>query len=434
MSSWKEQNMKCDKKTMRLYAVTDRAWLGEETLSGQVEKALKGGATCIQLREKNIPHEEFLTEAITLQKLCKKYHVPFIINDDVDIAIKCGADGVHVGQSDMAAKNVRGLIGNKILGVSVQTAEQAIKAQNDGADYLGVGAVFSTSTKPDADSVSLCELKKITASVDIPVVAIGGISKGNMLFLKGSGIDGVALVSAIFASDNIEQECHELYLLASKTAEAKIRGAIFDLDGTLLDSMSIWEDAGAIYIESKGIIPHADIRASLAPLTLEAAAEYLKITYDIPDSCEQIIKDICNRTESFYANDAAIKPGVKEFLDFLKNRGVKMCIATATARHLAESALRRNGILEYFDQIFTCSEIGAGKDVPDIFNAALDFLGTKKEETWVFEDAAHSAQTAKNTGFLVCGVYDSSEKHTIELRACSDLYLTSLSGTGDFFD
>ncbi len=426
--------MSCDKKTMRLYAVTDRAWLGDETLPGQVEKALKGGATCIQLREKNLPHEEFLAEAITLQALCKKYHVPFIVNDDVDIAIKSGADGVHVGQSDMEAKNVRSLIGNKILGVSVQTAEQAIKAQKDGADYLGVGAVFSTSTKPDADSVSLCELKKITDSVDIPVVAIGGISKENMLSLKGSGIDGVALVSAIFASDNIEQECGELYLLASKTAELKICGAIFDLDGTLLDSMSIWEDAGESYLKSKGIVPCADIRAALAPLSLEAAAEYLKITYDIPDSREQIIKDICDRTESFYKNDAAIKSGVKEFLDFLKNRGVKMCIATATARHLAESALCRNGILGYFDRIFTCSEIGAGKDAPDIFNASLDFLGTKKEETWVFEDAAHSAQTAKNAGFLVCGVYDSSESRTTLIRACSDLYLNSLIKAGDYFD
>lgn len=209
--------MRCDKNYMLLYAVTDRAWTGEKTLYQQVEEALKGGITCLQLREKGLDDQEFLTEAIEIKKLCQEYHIPFIINDNVEVAVKCGADGIHVGQQDMAAENVRAKIGDgMLLGVSVQTVEQALLAQRNGADYLGVGAVFATSTKADADTVSHDTLRAICAAVNIPVVAIGGIYKHNILELKGSGVDGVALVSAIFASDDITATCQGLKALSSQ--------------------------------------------------------------------------------------------------------------------------------------------------------------------------------------------------------------------------
>lgn len=205
------------KKAMCLYAVTDRAWMGKQTLYEQVEDAIKGGVTCVQLREKGLPDDEFLKEAIEVKKLCIEYGVPFIINDNVEVAIKCGADGIHVGQSDMQAKNVRELVGEKmIVGVSAQTVEQALAAQTAGADYLGVGAVFHTDTKSDADDVSHDTLREICSAVDIPVVAIGGINKGNIMELKGTGVDGVALVSAIFAADDIESECKELKNLSER--------------------------------------------------------------------------------------------------------------------------------------------------------------------------------------------------------------------------
>ena len=203
--------MNCDKKDLLLYAVTVRAWLRGETLYGQVEKALKGGATFMQLREKNLDEEHFLQEAVEIKELCKKYHVPFVINDNVDIAVKMDADGVHVGQSDMEAGDVRAKLGpDKIVGVSAQTVEQAVLAEKRGADYLGVGAVFSTGTKLDADDVSYETLKAICETVSIPVVAIGGITKDNLMELKGSGIDGIAVVSAIFAQENIEEATKEL--------------------------------------------------------------------------------------------------------------------------------------------------------------------------------------------------------------------------------
>ena len=184
------------RKDLLLYAVTDRSWLGNETLYEQVEKALKGGATFIQLREKELDEEHFMEEAVALKELCHKYHVPFVINDNVRIAKDMDADGVHVGQSDMEADDVRKILGeDKILGVSAQTVEQAVLAEKMGADYLGVGAVFSTSTKT---------LKAICEAVNIPVIAIGGIGADNILSLQGSGICGIAVVSAIFAAKDIE--------------------------------------------------------------------------------------------------------------------------------------------------------------------------------------------------------------------------------------
>ena len=209
--------MKCKEEYMRLYAVTDRMWTGKQTLLEQVEAALKGGATCVQLREKELDEESFLQEAYEMKALCEKYGVPFFINDNVDIAIRCKADGIHVGQDDMEASNVRALVGeDMMIGVSVNCVEQALAAVQAGADCLGVGAMFSTSTKLDADSVSFETLRDICQTVDIPVVAIGGISKDNMMQLKGTGVDGVALVSAIFAAENIEMECRELKVLSEE--------------------------------------------------------------------------------------------------------------------------------------------------------------------------------------------------------------------------
>ncbi len=213
--------MKCDKKAMLLYAVTDRTWLNGKTLAEQVECALKGGATCIQLREKELDEKSFLAEAVEIGILCRRYGVPFFINDNVEIAVQCGASGVHVGQSDMKAKEVRRLIGEKmILGVSAHTVDEAVEAEKNGADYLGIGAVFSTSTKLDASYVPYETIQEIRRAVSIPLVAIGGIYKDNIMQLAGSGVDGVALVSAIFSAADIEAECRRLKALSEAMISA----------------------------------------------------------------------------------------------------------------------------------------------------------------------------------------------------------------------
>ena len=182
--------MKCDKETMLLYAVTDRAWVGRQSLYEQVESAIKGGATCVQLREKQLNDEDFLKEAVEISALCRKYNVPFFINDNVEVAIKCNADGIHVGQEDMAAEQVRSRVGDDMMiGVSVHSVEEALEAVKNGADCLGVGAIFSTSTKTDVDVLPRKVLCDICNAVDIPVVAIGGISKESMSQRAGRGGD-----------------------------------------------------------------------------------------------------------------------------------------------------------------------------------------------------------------------------------------------------
>ena len=203
--------MKCDKKDLLLYAVTDRHWLGKRSLKEVVKESLDGGVTFVQLREKTLEDDKFLEEAKELKQLCKEYKVPFVINDNVDIAIAMDADGVHVGQSDMEAGNVREKLGpDKIIGVSAQTVEQAVLAEQRGADYLGVGAVFPTGSKDDAVEVSHETLKAICEAVSIPVIAIGGISVGNVKELAGSGIVGIAVISAIYAAEDIKKATEDL--------------------------------------------------------------------------------------------------------------------------------------------------------------------------------------------------------------------------------
>ena len=203
--------MKFSESMLRLYAVTDRSWTGRQTLLEQVESALKGGATCVQLREKELDFDSFLAEAVELKTLCSRYGVPLIINDNVEIALRCGADGVHVGQEDMEAGGVRAKVGpDMILGVTAKTVEQALAAQRAGADYLGSGAVFGSATKTNARPMSKETLREICDAVTIPVVAIGGINLQNIRELENTGIHGVAVVSGIFAAEDIERESQAL--------------------------------------------------------------------------------------------------------------------------------------------------------------------------------------------------------------------------------
>ena len=213
--------MKFDNSSLLLYLVSDRHWLKGRRLADVLEEAIKGGVTFVQLREKDdmaLDHDEFLKEALEIKELCARYQVPFVIDDDVDLALECGADGVHVGQSDMEAGSVREKIGpDRILGVSAETVEEAILAEKRGADYLGVGAVFPTGSKDDALDVSHETLKEICRAVSIPVIAIGGISRDNVCQLSGTGIVGIAVISAILAKDPIQEAASDLL---EKTKEA----------------------------------------------------------------------------------------------------------------------------------------------------------------------------------------------------------------------
>ena len=206
-----------NKDALSLYGITDRYWLNGRPLIHDVQLALEGGVTMIQLREKNLDEESFYREAIEIKELCKKFHVPFIINDNVELAKKVDADGIHVGQNDMAAQDVRAIIGpDKILGVSTQTVEEALLAQKMGADYLGVGAVFPTGSKDDCWVLSHDLCREICSAVIIPVVAIGGINLGNISKLSGLGFSGISLISAIFGQNDIKSATMKLKEEVSK--------------------------------------------------------------------------------------------------------------------------------------------------------------------------------------------------------------------------
>lgn len=208
------------KKAMCLYAVSDSMWLNGRTLPEVIRESLEGGATFMQIREKNLPYDEFLALAKEVKKVTDEFKVPYVVNDEVEIAKAIDADGVHIGQSDKALVEARKILGSdKIIGVSAQTVEQAVEAEKNGADYLGVGSIFTTSTKLDADDVSLETLRAICDAVSIPVVAIGGIKADNILDLKGTHVDGVAIVSGIFGAENIKEATSKLLAISKELVE-----------------------------------------------------------------------------------------------------------------------------------------------------------------------------------------------------------------------
>lgn len=209
-------------ETFTLYAVTDRTWLGEKTLCEVVEEALKGGVTCVQLREKHLDQEAFCAEARALLPLCRRYGVPLIINDNVDVALAVDADGVHLGQDDLDLPHARQRLGpDKLIGVSAHNVEEATLARAQGADYLGVGAVFGSSTKDDASALPPGMLKKICGAVDCSVVAIGGVNKENLSQLAGSGMAGAAIVSGIFAQKDVQQAARALKTMLTDLVATK---------------------------------------------------------------------------------------------------------------------------------------------------------------------------------------------------------------------
>ena len=207
----------------------------------------------------------------------------------------------------------------------------------------------------------------------------------------------------------------------------RIRGAIFDVDGTLLDSMFIWDTIGETYLRSIGYQPKENLNETFKNMSLRQAARYYQTEYGVTQSIDEIMDGVNAMLERYYRFEVPLKPGVAELLEWLRQGGVRLCIATATDRHLVEAALDRCGVLSCFGEIFTCNEVGHGKDEPDIFEATLRFLGTRREETLVFDDALYAVRTAKEAGFPVAAVYDSHERSQAEVRARSDLYLEDLT-------
>ena len=390
---------------LKLYAITDDG----PNLLERVRLALEGGATCIQHRAKGASFEAAKADALAIQSLCREFNVPFIVNDSLELALAIGADGLHVGQSDTAAREARRALGpDAILGVSAATVAEAVKAEQDGADYLGVGAVFPTSTKLDATCVTHTALRAICGAVDIPVVAIGGIHAGNLLQLEHSGIAGISVVSAVFGAPDVKAAARELKSLVDR-ADFTLpdeTGMILDFDGTVLDSMQVWLGLAQDFLRANSAEPHSDLDDKLANCAdLVTGAAYLQVEYGLKLTPEETLQGLLDLLNARYMA-CQLKPGAEQFLREAGRRGFRLVIGTASDRKAVEAILAKHGLLDLFLDIITTGETGLDKKDPAFYWIALERLGTRRRDTWLFDDAPFCIETAHACGLHTAGVPD----------------------------
>lgn len=409
-----------------LYLVTDRQLMSCDSLTEAVEQAILGGCTMIQLREKELSSLEFYNQAVAVKQVTDKYHIPLIINDRIDIAMAVQATGVHIGQHDLPAAAVRKVIGeNMLLGVSASSIAEAIQAQQDGADYLGVGAMFPTGTKTDADSVSMEELQKIRAAVSLPIVVIGGINKGNAGRFKPMGIDGLAVVSAIIAQSDIKAAAAELKdLFCGKEKKMDFNAAIFDLDGTILDSMDVWEHIDIQFLKKRNLPVPENYVTEICARSFEEAAQYTIDLFGLQETVEGIIEEWNNMAVEEYSNHVGLLPYALDYLLCLKEHGIKLAVATGLPEKLYMPCLKNNSILELFDALCSTDEVQRGKEYSDVFELAARKLGVAPEHCIVFDDVLPAIKSAKAARMLAGGIYDkySADQRT-EIERIADIYL-----------
>ena len=390
---------------LKLYAVTDEG----PNLVERVRLAIEGGATCVQHRAKGASFEEAKADALAIQALCREAGVPFIVNDSLELALAVGADGLHVGQKDIVATAARRVLGpDAILGVSASSVLEAVNAVYSGADYIGVGAVFPSSTKPDAAYVTHTALRAICGAVDIPAVAIGGIHKGNLRELEHSGIAGVAIVSAIFGAPDVKAAARELKDLVERTdfTIPDEVGMILDFDGTILDSMRVWQGLASDVLRANGAEPKSDLDERLAECTdLVAGAAYLQKEYGLKITPEKTMQGLLDMLNTRYLA-CKLKPGAEEFLREAARRGCRLVIGTASDRKSVEAVLDKYGLHDHFLDIITTRETERDKNDTAFYWTALERLGTRKSSTWVFDDIPACLDAARFGGLRTAGVPD----------------------------
>ncbi len=411
--------MKDLKSKLKLYAVTDSSWLNGRRLRDAVEEAIIGGATMIQLREKELNDSDFIKLGLEIKEVCRKYNIPFIINDNVKVFKAVDADGIHVGQSDMRADLVREIIGeDKILGVSAETVEEAIIAEKMGADYLGVGTIFNTSTKLDAITVSKEELAHISYAVNIPVVAIGGITNDNIMELKNTLIKGVSVVSAIFAKKDIKNASKALLDNVNKYRfnPSDFDSFIIDYDGTLLNSLDMWDDVCSRFLKSKGKNIIGDVDKETKCMTNDEAALYIRDKYFSGIDVSKLLDMLNVFIKNEYTN-IVVSDGAKAFLKEMK-KGHKLYLYTATSSILVNDSLKKNGIYDIFDGIYTSTNFNVSKVDGVGYKKLINDLGLNPLKTIILEDAPHALKGAHDSGAIVCGV--ATKKNILKFKEIND--------------
>ena len=401
-------SVKVKAEDMQLYAVTDTQWLNGRDFLEVIESVLANGATFLQLREKNATHEEIVAKAKAIKPIAKKYGVPFVIDDDIYAAKEADVDGVHIGQNDASYEKAREVLGEgKIIGMTVKTRQQAENAIRLGADYVGMGAVFHTSTKKDAKDMSRETLLELAGMMeDIPVVAIGGISYDNCDYLKDTGVDGIAVVSAIFASDDCALATRKLFV---KTRElfGKKRNIIMDMDGTLADSMPFWKNSAREYAILRGADIPDDFDEITGVMDLNDYAEYVKNVLGIDTNLEQITEAAVEIMNKHYEKDIPAKDGMTEFVTREYKAGSRLVVFTASDRRSVEILLSHLGIRECFYDIYTVYDVGLKKSDKNSYLKVAELAGMKDtSQVWVYEDILRGVKAAKEAGLNVCAVYD----------------------------
>lgn len=398
-----------DKQQLLLYAITDCDNLQGEALLERTEMILANGATILQYRDK---HGKARADVRALQALCKKYEVPFIINDDVALAVELDADGVHVGQDDMAAANARAALGpDKIVGVTAKTLEQAEQAVADGADYLGVGALFPSVSK-DSSLTSRETLKAICKTVDIPVVGIGGVNEDNAAILAGTGVAGAAVINALYSYPNptlvTKRLARKMAYIVGGDPDAA--GFLADVDGTLTDTLAFYQDLVPGYLRAHGYRPGGDLPQILADYNLPESIGYVKHNYSGTFGVGQVADELEAELEWYYHTEGEAKPGVKAFLARAKERRIPV---VATSIHDAEVC---RTLFDHADIAQDIMGVASGweKRLPggdsQLFTIGVQMLGAAPEKIWAFNDGIEGIFGAKGAGVKIAAIYD--DNHT----------------------
>ncbi|EHL17501.1 thiamine-phosphate pyrophosphorylase [Peptoanaerobacter stomatis] len=386
-----------------MYYVTDEDLLSSNhTLETSVQDAILGGCTMIQLREKHSSTLDFYNKAVKIKAICDKYNIPLIINDRIDVALAINADGVHLGQDDMPLDIARKIMGDgKIIGISTSTLDEALIAQQGGADYVGVGAMYSTNTKTDANLTTIDELTKIKNNLKIPVVAIGGINLDTIPALKPAQIDGVAIVSAISMQEDTVSATRKLKNTFLKQYQTK--GVIFDIDGTLLETMNIWDNVLLNLMNTLNIRYTEDEIQKIWNMGFAELAQFSIKKFKLDMSVKefwQLIKKLS--VEEYKNSKIHLKKGAKKLLEYLKEKGVKLAIATALCKEQYEIVLTKTGIIDYFDIIASSVDLKMEKSDRQIFDYIAKNLQVPNKNFIFFEDDINSSTGAKRAGVKLC--------------------------------
>lgn len=390
-----------------IYYVTDENLLSDNhSLETSVEEAILGGAGIIQLREKNSSTLDFYNKAIKIKSICDKYNVALIINDRIDIALAIDSDGVHLGQKDMPLEIARKILGkDKIIGISASNIQEALFAQKNGANYLGVGAIYQTDTKTNANLTSVDTLKCIKKSVDIPVVAIGGIKLDNINSLYQADVDGIAVVSAISLSTDTINTTRTLKNKFNR--QYKTKAVIFDIDGTLVETMDIWDKVLINLMKTYNISYTKQELEMIWNMGFYDIAKYSIEKFSLKISEKDFMTTIRDLSvEEYKKSDIKLKKGIKKVLNYIKSKGIKLAIATALSKKQYEIVLEKTGINNYFDIIASSADLKTEKNERKIYDYISNELNIDSKNMVFFEDDINSAIGAKTAQVKFCNVFN----------------------------